>query len=77
MCGRFTLAATDPSQLRARWPVGERLELRRRYNVAPGDEVLAVVQRPRAAVVTDDILHLDAVLPRHEGHPKCRRGRPP
>ena len=45
MCGRYTLAGTDPSQLRARWPIGERLEVRRRYNVAPGDDVLAVVQR--------------------------------
>lgn len=45
MCGRYTLAATDASQLRARWPIGERLEVRRRYNVAPGDDVLAVVQR--------------------------------
>jgi putative SOS response-associated peptidase YedK len=48
MCGRYTLAATDPSQLRARWPVGERLEVRRRYNVAPGDDVLAVVRDGRA-----------------------------
>ena len=46
MCGRYTLATPDPSQLRARWPIGERLEVRRRYNVAPGDDVLAVV-RPR------------------------------
>jgi putative SOS response-associated peptidase YedK len=46
MCGRYTLAGTDPSQLRSRWPVGERLEVRRRFNVAPGDDVLAVVQRP-------------------------------
>lgn len=45
MCGRYTLAGTDPSQLRARWPIGERLAVRRRYNVAPGDDVLAVVQR--------------------------------
>lgn len=49
MCGRFTLASTDPSQIRARFAVGERLEVRRRYNVAPGDDVLAVVQRPEAA----------------------------
>jgi putative SOS response-associated peptidase YedK len=48
MCGRYTLAGTDPSQLRARWPVGERLEVRRRYNVAPGDDVLAVVRDGRA-----------------------------
>ncbi|MEA2219603.1 MAG: hypothetical protein QOJ35_2229 [Solirubrobacteraceae bacterium] len=45
MCGRYTLAATDPSQLRARYPIGEQLEVRRRYNVAPGDDVLAVVRR--------------------------------
>jgi putative SOS response-associated peptidase YedK len=45
MCGRFTLASPDPSQIRARFPIGERLELRRRYNVAPGDDVLAVVHR--------------------------------
>jgi putative SOS response-associated peptidase YedK len=45
MCGRFTLARTDPSQLRTRFPIGERLEVRRRYNVAPGDDVLAVVRR--------------------------------
>lgn len=45
MCGRFTLAQTDPSQLRARFPIGERLEVRRRFNVAPGDDVLAVVRR--------------------------------
>lgn len=48
MCGRYTLATPDPSQLRVRWPIGERLEVRRRYNVAPGDDVLAVV-RPRDA----------------------------
>jgi putative SOS response-associated peptidase YedK len=43
MCGRFTLATPDPSQIRARFPIGERLEVRCRYNVAPGDDVLAVV----------------------------------
>jgi putative SOS response-associated peptidase YedK len=48
MCGRYTLASPDPSQLRARFGIGERLEVRRRYNVAPGDDVLAVV-RPRDA----------------------------
>ena len=45
MCGRYTLATPDPSQIRARFPIGERLEVRRRFNVAPGDDVLAVVQR--------------------------------
>ena len=44
MCGRFTLATPDPAQIRSRFPIGERLEVRRRYNVAPGDDVLAVVR---------------------------------
>lgn len=42
MCGRYTLATPDPADLRARFPVGEQIEIRRRYNVAPGDDVLAV-----------------------------------
>lgn len=42
MCGRYTLAAPDPAQVRARFPIGESVEVRRRFNVAPGDEVLAV-----------------------------------
>ncbi|HEX4009607.1 MAG TPA: SOS response-associated peptidase [Solirubrobacteraceae bacterium] len=42
MCGRYSLATPDPFDLRARFPIGESAEVRRRYNVAPGDEVLAV-----------------------------------
>lgn len=42
MCGRYTLAATNLGEVRARFPIGEGVELRTRYNVAPGDEVLAV-----------------------------------
>ncbi len=42
MCGRYTLAAPDPAQVRARFPIGESVEVRRRFNVAPGDEILAV-----------------------------------
>ena len=42
MCGRYSLATPDPGQIRARFPVGESVEIRRRYNVAPTDEVLAV-----------------------------------
>jgi len=45
MCGRFTLASATPDQLRARFPLGESVAIRRRFNVAPGDEVLAVVMR--------------------------------
>jgi putative SOS response-associated peptidase YedK len=42
VCGRYTLASVDPFDLRARFPAPEELEIRRRYNVAPSDEVLAV-----------------------------------
>jgi putative SOS response-associated peptidase YedK len=42
MCGRYTLATPDPAAIRARFPVGESVEIRQRYNVAPGDDVLAV-----------------------------------
>jgi putative SOS response-associated peptidase YedK len=42
MCGRYTLAAPSPYEVRARFALGESVEVRRRYNVAPGDEVLAV-----------------------------------
>lgn len=42
MCGRYTLATPNPAEVRGRFPIGEAIEVRRRYNVAPGDEVLAV-----------------------------------
>ena len=42
MCGRYTLATPNPADIRARFPVGESIEIARRYNVAPGDDVLAV-----------------------------------
>ncbi len=42
MCGRYTLATPDPGAIRDRFPIGETVEVRRRFNVAPGDEVLAV-----------------------------------
>jgi putative SOS response-associated peptidase YedK len=42
VCGRYTLATPDPAAVRARFPIGESVEIRRRYNVAPADDVLAV-----------------------------------
>ena len=42
VCGRYTLATPNPAEVRGRFPIGESIEVRRRYNVAPGDEVLAV-----------------------------------
>jgi putative SOS response-associated peptidase YedK len=45
MCGRYTLASTTPAQLRARFPLGESVQIAQRFNVAPGDDVVAVVMR--------------------------------
>lgn len=42
MCGRYTLAVPDPGAIRDRFPIGESVEVRRRFNVAPGDDVLTV-----------------------------------
>ena len=42
MCGRYTLAVPDPAALRARFGLAETVEVRQRFNIAPGDEVLAV-----------------------------------
>jgi putative SOS response-associated peptidase YedK len=56
VCGRYSLATPDPASVRARFPIGETVEVRRRYNVAPGDEVLAVTTdrdgRPRGELLT-------------------------
>lgn len=42
MCGRYTLASPNPSEVRARFQIAESIDVRRRFNVAPGDEVLAI-----------------------------------
>jgi putative SOS response-associated peptidase YedK len=42
MCGRYTLAAPDPGAIRDRFPVGESVDVRQRFNVAPSDDVLTV-----------------------------------
>ena len=42
MCGRYTLAAPDPAAIRDRFPVGESVDIRQRFNIAPSDDVLAV-----------------------------------
>ena len=51
VCGRYTLATPDHLGLRSRFGLDERVELRRRFNVAPGDHVVAVTTdrdgRPR------------------------------
>ena len=42
MCGRYSVSGSDVAGLRQRFGLDERVEIRRRFNVAPGDEVLAV-----------------------------------
>ena len=42
MCGRYSLATPDHRAIRARSPIGDSVEIRRRFNVAPTDEVLTV-----------------------------------
>jgi putative SOS response-associated peptidase YedK len=42
MCGRYTLSAPDPAAVRARFGIAEAVAVRQRFNVAPGDDVLAV-----------------------------------
>jgi putative SOS response-associated peptidase YedK len=42
VCGRYSLASPDPARLRERFAIGETVPVRPRYNVAPGDDVLAV-----------------------------------
>jgi putative SOS response-associated peptidase YedK len=42
VCGRYTVATGDVAGLRSRFGLDERVEIRRRFNVAPGDEVVAV-----------------------------------
>jgi putative SOS response-associated peptidase YedK len=55
VCGRYTLATPNPAEVRGRFSIGEAVEVRRRYNVAPGDEVLAVTTdkegRPRGELL--------------------------
>ena len=35
MCGRYTLASPDPRRDQGPFPIGESIEVRQRYNVAP------------------------------------------
>jgi putative SOS response-associated peptidase YedK len=42
VCGRYSLATPAANDLRSRFALGESLEIRRRFNVAPGDAVVTV-----------------------------------
>ena len=62
MCGRYTLAAPDPAAIRDRFPVGESVEIRQRFNIAPGDHVLAVTT-DREGAPRGELLHWGLVPP--------------
>jgi putative SOS response-associated peptidase YedK len=55
VCGRYTMATPDLGRVRSRFGLDERVELRRRFNVAPTDDVAAVTTdregRPRGDVL--------------------------
>jgi putative SOS response-associated peptidase YedK len=55
VCGRYTLATPDPTAIRDRFPIGESLEVRQRFNVAPGDDVVAVTTDREGAVRGDSL----------------------
>jgi putative SOS response-associated peptidase YedK len=42
VCGRYSLATPAAADLRARFALGESVAVHQRFNVCPGDEVLAV-----------------------------------
>ncbi len=42
MCGRYTLTAPNPAEVRARFAIADSVPVRQRFNIAPGDDVLAV-----------------------------------
>jgi putative SOS response-associated peptidase YedK len=56
VCGRYTLAIPDPAAVRGRFSIGESIEVRPRYNVAPGDDVLAVTT-DREGAPRGELLH--------------------
>jgi putative SOS response-associated peptidase YedK len=54
MCGRYTLATPDCGRLRSRFAIAEHVQIRRRFNIAPEDDVLAVLRRgaqPEGAIL--------------------------
>jgi putative SOS response-associated peptidase YedK len=42
VCGRYSLATPASNDLRSRFALGESLQIRQRFNIAPGDEVVTV-----------------------------------
>lgn len=42
MCGRYSLTGPNPARLRERFALGDDIEIRRRWNIAPTDDVVTV-----------------------------------
>ncbi len=42
MCGRYSLAGPNPGQVRERFALGDAVPVERRFNIAPGQDVVAV-----------------------------------
>ncbi len=42
MCGRYSLAGPGPGQVRERFALGDAVPVERRFNIAPGQDVVAV-----------------------------------
>jgi putative SOS response-associated peptidase YedK len=61
VCGRFALATSASDELRQRFPLGESVEIRQRFNVAPGDDVVTVGVRD--GVATGRLLRWGLVPP--------------
>jgi putative SOS response-associated peptidase YedK len=55
MCGRYTLTAPDPAALRLRFGLSEQVRIRERFNVAPGDDVLAVTTDKQGAPRAEEL----------------------
>jgi putative SOS response-associated peptidase YedK len=72
VCGRYSLAAPDPTALRARFPLGESVAVRPRYNVAPTDEVLAVTT-DRDGIPRGELLRW-GLVPSWASSPKLQAG---
>jgi putative SOS response-associated peptidase YedK len=68
VCGRYTLATPNHPGLRSRFGLDERLDVRRRFNVAPGDHVVAVTA-DREGCPRGDTLRW-GLVPHWAGDPK-------
>ena len=55
MCGRYSLAGPNPGTVRERFALGDAVPVERRFNIAPGQDVLAVTTdregRPRGELL--------------------------